>query len=260
MATYSSYRALTTEEIADGSLCDANFHPDTAKNFGVVWVYGDPGNCTAGCCCGWTVPNYVQKVTFEIWGAGGNGHGACVCDRCQHYVGAMGGGYAIKTIPTCQGWTYTVCAGGVYRCNSVECQACWGCTSYVNGCNLSNFCACGGAAGIGETSWNTYCYADNPYCRAPTDNGSDFNLVPMRPGWTGANVFCHCHNQEEQPGTAPIIGTNVNGQIRECWMRCGCWTSPYGHGGQGAMTTYCGTVCCGQGATGGSGLARITYF
>lgn len=260
MATYSSYRAITTEEIADGSLCDANFHPDTAKNFGVFWVYGDPGNCSPGCCCYWTVPNYVQKVTFEIWGAGGNGHGACSCDRCQHYVGAQGGGYITKTIPTCQGWNYTICAGGVYRCNSIECYACNGCTSYVNGCNLSNFCACGGTNGIGEGSWNTMCYADNPYCRGPTDNNGDFNLAPMRPGWSGASNFCHCHNQEEQPGSAPLIGTTVNGQLRECWMRCGCWTVPYGHGGQGAMTTYCGSGCCGQGGTGGSGLARITYF
>ena len=260
MATYSSYRALTTEEIADGSLTDTNFHPDTAKNFGVLWVYGDPGNCTPGCCCAWVVPNYVQKATFEIWGAGGNGHGSCVNNRCQHYQGAQGGGYAIKTVPVCQGWTYSACAAGVYRCNHIECVACNGCTSYVNGCNLSNFCACGGESGCANADWNTYCSSENPYCRAPTANGSDFNLVPMRPAFTGANVFCHCHNQETFPGTAPIIGTNSNQQLRECWMRCGCWTSPYGHGGHGAMTTYCGSSCCGQGATGGSGLVRITYF
>lgn len=67
MATYSSYRSVATEEIADNSLTDANFAPDAAKNFGVKWVYGDPGACTPGCCCLWTVPAYVKTVTFEVW-------------------------------------------------------------------------------------------------------------------------------------------------------------------------------------------------
>jgi len=261
MATYSSYRVLDPGEIADGALCDANFNADAAKNFGVQWVYGDPGNCTPGCCCLWTTPSYVQTVTFEVWGAGGNGHGACVCDRCQHFQGAAGGGYTTKTVTTCPGWQYTVCAGGVYRCNSIECSACNGCTSYVNGCNISgNFCACGGTSGNADSNWNTYCNSCSNYCRNGFDNGADFNLVPHTGPWTGGNVFCHCHNHEEMPNSAPIIGTTVVGQLRECWMRCGCWTSPYGHGGQGAMSTYCGTVCCGQGATGGSGLVKITYM
>lgn len=261
MATYSSYRALTTEEIADNSLTDTNFAPDAAKTFGVFWVFGDPGACTTGCCCYWTVPNYVKKVTFEIWGAGGNGHGQCSCNRCQHFKGAQGGGYATKTIPTCQGWNYTICAGGVYRCYSIECNGLAnGCTSYVTGCNLSNFCACGGEYGFATGDWTTACFGYNSYCRGPTDNGADFNLVPMTPGFSDANLFCHCHNQEAFPGSAPLIGTMVVQQIRECWIRCGCWTVPYGHGAQGAMGTYCGSGACGQGGTGGSGLARITYL
>jgi hypothetical protein len=44
-----------------------------------------------------------------------------------------------------------------------------------------------------------------------------------------------------------------------CWMRCGCWTVPYGHGGQNGMTNYCGSSCCGQGGTGGPGLVKITF-
>lgn len=261
MATYSSYRSVATEEIADNSLTDANFAPDAAKNFGVKWVYGDPGACTPGCCCLWTVPAYVKTVTFEVWGAGGNGHGACSCDRCQHYHGAQGGGYNTKTISVSPSWNYTVCAGGVYRCYSQECNGlAWGCASYVNGCNLSNYCACGGEHGIATGDWTTACFGVNSYCRAPTDNNGDFNLVPMAPGWSDANLFCHCHNQESFPGSAPLIGTMVVQQIRECWIRCGCWTVPYGHGGQGGMTTYCGSGACGQGGTGGSGLVRITYL
>jgi hypothetical protein len=44
-----------------------------------------------------------------------------------------------------------------------------------------------------------------------------------------------------------------------CWIRCGCWRVPYGSGGAGAMTTLCGSSCCGQGGTGGPGLVKITY-
>ena len=260
MASYSSYRVITTNEIKSFSLVDDNFAYDAGKNFGVKWVYGSPGACTAGCCCAWTVPNFVKKVTFEIWGAGGNGHGSCNCNRCHHYQGAQGGSYNTKTITTSSGCTYTVCAGGVYRCYSRECTACNGCTSYVNGAALSNFCACGGQTGRANTSWNTLCSSYNAFTRAPGDNCGDFYIVPLAPGWSGASTYCHCHNQTVFPGGAPIIGTNVQQGLRQCWVRCGCWSAPYGHGGQGAMTSFCGSSCCGQGGTGGSGLVKITYF
>jgi len=260
MATYSSYRTVSTEEIRDGSLTDTSFAADAAKNFGVQWIYGSAWECSSGRCCLWTVPDYVRKVTFEIWGAGGNGHGQCSCDRCHHFRGAQGGQYAIKTIPTVPGCQYSVCAAGVAPCYSRECVGDNGCTSYVNGYNLSNFCACGGQAGYANTAWTTACFGEWSYCKAPTDTGSDFTLVPHVPGWSDANLFCHCHNQESFPGTAPMIGTLVVQQIRECWIRCGCWTVPYGNGGQGGMGTYCGSGACGQGGTGGAGLAKITYL
>jgi hypothetical protein len=57
-----------------------------------------------------------------------------------------------------------------------------------------------------------------------------------------------------------LIGTTSHQSIRECWIRCGCWIVPYGHGGQNALTTYCGSGHCGQGGTGGGGLVKITYF
>jgi len=259
MANYSSYKKITTEEIQDGTLTDTQFAYDTKKNFGVKWVYGSPGACTSGCCCLWTVPNYVRRITWELWGAGGNGNGACSCRRCHHFQGAQGGSYNTKTITTTPGCQYTVCAGGVYRCYSRECTACNGCTTYVNGYNLSGFCACGGQTGRANTDWTTACFSYNAYCRAPGDNNGDFYLVNMAPGWSTANGFCHCHNQEMFQGSAPMIGTTVSTGLRECWIRCGCWTVPYGNGGQGAMNTYCGR-CCGQGGTGGSGLVKITYM
>lgn len=260
MATYSSYKKIVDNQIVDGSLSDTSFTPDSLKNFGVKWVYGDPGWCSPGCCCLWTVPSYVRRLTFELWGAGGNGHGSCACNRCHHFQGAGGGSYNTKTVQTAPGCQYTVCAGGVYRCWSRECTACNGCTTYVNGFNLSGFCACGGITGRANTDWNTHCYSYNEFCRAPGDNNGDFYMVPMVPGWSSANAFCHCHNQEVYAGGAALIGTQMHMQLRECWIRCGCWSAPYGNGGQGAMNTYCGSGVCGQGNTGGSGIVKITYF
>ena len=42
----------------------------------------------------------MTRITWEIWGAGGNGHGACSCNRCQNWHGAGGGYYNTKTIST----------------------------------------------------------------------------------------------------------------------------------------------------------------
>ena len=132
-----------------------------------------------------------------MWGAGGSGHGACSCNRCQVYRGAQGGYYNTKTIDVSAGWTYTVCAGGVYRCCERDCVGCTGCASYVNGCNLSgNFCAHGGCGGLACGNWSLNCHSTNECCRAPGDNNGDFMMGNHRGGfWNPKGVFCHCHGR-----------------------------------------------------------------
>ena len=139
--------------------------------------HGHPCYCTPGCCCLWTVPSGVGKLTIELWGAGGNGHGHCTCNRCQHYQAASGGAYNTKTISTSAGCQYRVCAGGVYRCCSRECNGCNGCSSYVNGYNLSNFCAHGGARGCANPDWSVRCTSRNWCCVSPGTWGGDFAMA-----------------------------------------------------------------------------------
>ena len=262
MANYSSYKTITNEQIIDGTIGNDQLAQGAFSNWGVKWVYGDPGNRTSGCCCLWTVPTGVSRITFEVWGAGGNGHGACSCNRCHSWHGAGGGFYNTKTISTTAGCQYTICAGGVYRCCSRNCTGCSGCSSYVNGYNLSNFCALGGIHGCGVNSWSTPCHSTfERCCVQPGAWGGDFAMgnhvihSPKLDGWD-----CHCYYNQGIPTGAPFIGTlGVSYTTRQCWVRCGCWTVPYGHGGQGGVTTYCGSSCCGQGGTGGSGLVKITY-
>jgi hypothetical protein len=79
-------------------------------------------------------------------------------------------------------------------------------------------------------------------------------------GSYGGSFACHCYRYVSCSTGAPFLGgAGVVQELAECWIRCGCWTVPYGSGGQNAMTTYCGD-CCGQGGTGGPGVVKVTYF
>jgi hypothetical protein len=265
MATYASYKKLVSDNITNETFVDSHFAAGSPLAYGVQWFFGQPCACSTGCCCLWTVPTGVRRLHIEMWGAGGGGHGQCSCGRCHHFKGAGGGYYNSKTIATSAGCQYTVCAAGNGLCCRQECVGCNGCTSYVNGYNLSNFCALGGMPGCGETSWGEKCYGAWQCCLAPGNNGGDFGMGTQDPAFGGVEFIynvgrCHCYNQAIFTGSAPLIGTYSGQSLRECWIRCGCWTVPYGHGGQGAMGTYCGSGACGQGGMGGPGLVRITYF
>ncbi len=261
MASYGSYKKIVSGQIIDGTVPNIALEDGAGLAMKVKYVYGQPNVCTPGCCCLWTVPTGVKRVTFEIWGSGGNGHGACSCNRCHHYAGAGGGYYNSKTISVQGGWQYTLCASGVYRCCSRECQGCNGCSSYVNGCNLSNFCAIGGNRGMAETNWSTPCFSSFSCCLSPTANNGDFGMGNHYGSWSGP-PFCHCNYVWTCTTNAPFLAGGSGSQTSKvnCWMGCGCWHVPYGVGGQGAITTYCGSSCCGQGGTGGGGLVKITYI
>ena len=259
MATYGSYKKITSGQIVDGTVSVDALQAGAGYAYNVFHVFGSPAFCSSGCCCLWTVPSGVKRVTFELWGSGGNGHGACSCNRCHHYAGAGGGYYNSKTISVTPGWTYTICAGGVYPCLSNECTGCNGCSSYVTGCNLSNFCAIGGYTGQAETNWQEGCYSTWSCCLNPGANGGDFGMGNHIGHW-GGSIFCHCNYQWSCTTNAPFLagGSGAGMFLVNCWIRCGCYSVPYGQGGMGAQTTYCES-CCGQGGTGGAGLVKITY-
>ena len=82
MATYSSYKKISGASLTNESVTDAKLEATAFKNYDVKWIRGCLGSESPGCCCLWTVPTGVTRVTFELWGAGGNGHGLCVNNRC----------------------------------------------------------------------------------------------------------------------------------------------------------------------------------
>jgi len=261
MASYASYKKIINENIVDGSISNTAISTNALCTWNVKWFYGNPDVCSPGCCCLWTVPDGVYSLFWEAWGAGGSGHGACSCNRCHHQQGAGGGAYASKWVTTAPGCQYTVCAGGNSNCCRFECTGCFGCTSYVTGYNLSNFCAIGGNPGCANTDWSTACFSEWACCLAPTANGSDFTLTNHRGSFRSNGMGdCWCWCQVSHTTGAPFLGADVVYQLNCCWMRCGCWTVPYGAGGQGAIHGLCGTSCCGQGGMGGPGLVKVTYF
>lgn len=262
MATYASYKKIVNDNLVDGAVQQAALSPTALNTWTVKWFYGQPCACSTGCCCLWTVPAKVNSIFIEAWGAGGGGHGACDCNRCQHYRGAGGGYYASKYITTAPGCQYTVCAGGNGLCCMQECCGCQGCTSYVNGFNLTNFCAIGGHGGLATGDWSTACFSEWTCCVGPTANGADFGMGNHVGAFNSAGMgICHCWCKEPtRPTGAPFIGAEISTSLTCCGVRCGCWTVPYGAGGQGAMNTFCAQASTGQGGMGGPGLVRITYF
>lgn len=100
------------------------------------------------CCQSWIVPPGVTCATFEIWGGGGNGAGSCCC------MGGPPGGsgaYSKKTIPVSAGSCYPMWLGPATDCSATN-TGCRGCTTWITGPGLCNFCAEGGNSGC------SYCY------------------------------------------------------------------------------------------------------
>ena len=89
MASYGSYKKIVQDQILDGTVPNSALEVGAGLAYNVKHVQGQPNVCSPGCCCLWTVPTGVKKVTFEMWGSGGNGHGACSCSRCHHYAGCL---------------------------------------------------------------------------------------------------------------------------------------------------------------------------
>ena len=134
----------------------------------------------------------------------------------------------------------------------------------MNGFNISNFCAIGGKGGCANSSWNTMCFSEwGRCCTSPSGShwGGEFSMGTHEGGFSGS-YNCHCYRHTECSSGGPFLtgGNFVTNELTECWMRCGCHDVPYASGGQGGMTTYCGSNCCGRGTTGGSGVVKITYF
>ena len=152
-----------------------------------------------GKCCLWTVPTGITSVKFEILSGGGPG-GSSGGDY-DNGVGGAGGNYTVKQLTkSIAGFTdgtstYTICSAGTSDC-SCCCQcntsARHGCTSYVTGTGLTNFCALGGMGG--NTSWDVHsncynCHIGNTQCSLGNYNAGWNNDSCNTPTYGGSIEF-----------------------------------------------------------------------
>jgi len=276
-ANYGAYKKISSNMIPDGAVNGDMLQPGVGNKYCSFWVFQERGmrcqECTSagGCCCQacgrcclWTVPSYVTSVQFEIWSGGGAGAGMTCSNCCSYSFGGAGGNYASKTICTRPGCTYTICAGGAWRCcKSHTCTAGMGCKSYVTGHNLSNFCTVGGCGGHmcngDDNGWTGQQTCAN--CNICGIYGADFGATGST-GWKLSHSGCKCMGSDySQAGAAPFIAKFHSNYVTEAWCSCACYTNWPSGGGMSGTSTYCGASdkCCAGGTWGGSGVVRVTF-
>jgi hypothetical protein len=282
VASYASYKKVLADSIVSGAVTETNMASGAGLQYGVAWVYStrgfvcqqcsNAGGCVCqacGRCCLWTVPTDVTRVTFEIWSGGGGGAGHTCCNCCSFSIGGQGGNYAIKTITTTPGCQYTVCAGGSWPCSkSHTCSANMGCRSYVNGYNLSNFCATGGCGGFmcNGDAWGggnlRHFSSGCANCNICGIFGADFGVMGTSGGKLG-QTMCRCNGVSSFSGSAPFVGMYHTTMATEAWCSCGCYVNWPAGGGSSGSSSYCGNnakCCAGGSGQGGSGMVKITYY
>ena len=114
-------------------------------------------------------------------------------------------------------------------------------SSYVNGYNLSNFLHLVVLEVVTPT-WLKLLPQFERCCFSPGRMGGDFGMGTHAAScwsrWLGLSLL---YNNDAMLQVTFIGTLGVSYGVRQCWIRCGCWTVPYGHGGQGGITSYCGS-------------------
>lgn len=224
--------------------------------------YSQTGHQNGGCCCLWTVPAGVTRVTFELWGAGGDGSGGFCCESSA--MGAISGSYAIKQIDSIAGRQYRLCAAGSGCCTYCYDIGNTGSPSYVFGITENAVVACAAGGCGGNNSPTRYGSGEGYTCcwGRYSDNCGVGDIAFPGTGGTGIrNQYCHS-NQYHIVGSGPLSGGG-----RWSPDRCSIWAcngtnimkseSPF-PGGPGGDPNVCGGGMC-YGQFGQGGMIKISY-
>jgi len=278
MADYQSYKQINGgQAITANSLGPAQvsgFSTAVTCQFFVCnsdyWTHAN-----GGCCLYWTVPGKALTVRFELTAGGGSGS----ISACYHNgPGGGGGAYAVKTQFAHKGeftsgsTAYTICAGGSSQCSccgfNTGCGCCGrrGCTSYVNGGTLSNFCAVGGSWGFHQCSGGCYsCSSTWICCRCWATTacwyGADFGIRGTSPG-RRQNQYCMGSDWSWAAGAAGPWGRGADtANVDNCshGVTQGCCRGHSLFPGGGGHSPYTDGSCC-WGGYGQGGLVVVTYW
>ena len=265
-------------------IIDAGIQSEPQKHFFIYnsnhWTVTN-----GGCNYAWTVPTGTQLITFEILSGGGPG-GSSGHDYDSGHGGA-GGNYNEKTLCLEAGHfnstsgsesVYQLCSGGTSMCSC--CANCnrncrHGCSSYVTGDGLSNFCAIGGHGG--STSWdknsNCYnCHIGNQQCDLGSYNGGwvshncneathggDMCFRGISGSHTKQYDCCSDTNSFAGGPSGPFAtsGTSVNKHWCTGNMACCNAHAAFPGGGGSGYGSGSGSAC--WGSFGAGGLVKATY-
>ncbi len=236
-----------------------------------------------GKCCDWTVPEGTQSIKFTIVSGGGPGGGTSDNDWGN---GGAGGNTAIKTIQESAGdfsstagslSSFTLCAAGTSQCGCCQCcEACAcrpGCTSYVSGPGLSNFCAIGAKGGDHFCDVQCSCY--NCFRIMQCNMGrynAGWKTHMCSPGWCGADYgftgtsggvykgySCNSY-QTSSPGTptGPFSAASPATGLSLCSDASGCYSGTAMFPGGGGYAGVSDNGCC-WGNWGAAGLVHVQY-
>ena len=233
----------------------------------VFWIGSTQGTSNAassdGCCCLWTVTANIRSVTFEVWGAGGDGAGGCCCMSTA--IGSVSGSYAVTTVDTVPGRQFRICSAPSGCCTATcDGLSSNGAPSYVFDVNAGAniVCACGGQ---GANMRPTFTGSGEGYtcCWGRLGNGgyAQCGYVVCGTGGTGfRNQFCHSDQYQMVSG-----GFSASGRLSP--DRCSIWacqgcaimkSAPSWPGGSGADGNACGGGFC-SGQWGAPGSVKVTY-
>lgn len=218
------------------------------------------GHQNGGCCCLWTVPASTTRVTFEMWGAGGDGSGGFCCESTA--IGAVSGSYSVKQIDTLPGCQYRLCAAGSGCCTYCYDVGNTGSPSYVFDVTASTVIACAPGGEGGNNSPTRYGSADGYTCcygKISACGIGDYTM-PGAGGTGFRNQYCHSNQYV-------VVGGGPYSTGRTSPDRCSIWAcngrnimkseSPF-PGGPGNDAQVCGGGMC-YAQYGQGGMIKVTY-
>ena len=276
--------AVSTGVATIQGLIDSGVSSEPQKHF-FIYNTNHWSVTNGGCCLHWTVPTGTQIITFEILSGGGPGGSAGHDYDTGH--GGAGGNYNEKTICEAAGHfssasgsesAYTLCSGGTSQCSC--CTTCnracrHGCTSYVNGPGLSNFCAIGGHGGSTMWDMNSNCYnchIGNIQCDKGNYNAGWVTHMCNETNFGGDMCFrgvsgsynrqydCCADGYSNSGGpTGPFTVSGSSTGKHWCTGNMSCCSAHSAFPGGGGASHQIGSSSACWGGFGAGGLVKVTY-
>lgn len=265
------------ELVALSTTC-VSLDPGTKRTQCVLTVYNrdqcqGPGGAANPLYCTWTVPASVQRITVQMWGAGGGGGRGC--GPAGRGVGVSGGsgGFAQFNVAVVPGETYCLKVGAAGTGQTYGGQGCQGeCTCMCRVGGGLTVSALGGGGGPACRDCYASIGSSGAYAGGTSvaDTGCMVGQCSLKCGQRthGRGPYCACGyccaSTAMRGGDSFLGGWGAWGNCKSgvpCPDSGGRWACQWGGGGGGGAGHGSGqglysTPCC-RGGRGGPGMILI---